>query len=311
VRFAVVPWAPEYGSPAGDTVVEPALGDTPVDVAVEVPAEDWAPRPAPSDVELPRSLLFIDGVLRVDGGVWVEGADGVERPGLCGSYAAGAVRCDGQATLAAVEVRHALFTAAAGAAPIQTRHGRFDVCAVAGDDGDQLMLGLQQRMRELEVGVALHAGGEAELIVVDGPLTDRQSVAGAIGYVKTHHARYLPESVGDIVGRLGPGERTPVFLATTKWSRYSWYLRLPGDRGYAWEGVVRCEASADLSGAEAVTLADRVKATLPAYASAPQKDPRAPQNLYPIAGLERELRHRLGDPALLYRALRVAASSSS
>jgi hypothetical protein len=243
VRFAVVPWAPEYGSPAGDTVVEPALGDTPVDVAIEVPAEDWAPRPAPSDVELPRSLLFIDGVLRVDGGVWVEGADGVERPGLCGSYAAGAVRCDGQATLAAVEVRHALFTAAAGAAPIQTRHGRFDVCAVAGDDGDQLMLGLQQRMRELEVGVALHAGGEAELIVVDGPLTDRQSVAGAIGYVKTHHARYLPESVGDIVGRLGPGERTPVFLATTKWSRYSWYLRLPGDRGYAWEGVVRCEAS--------------------------------------------------------------------
>ena len=39
----------------------------------------------------------------------------------------------------------------------------------------------------------------------------------------------------------------------------------------------------------------------------PPKDPRAPQNLYPIAGLERELRRRLGDPALLYRSLRAAA----
>ena len=43
------------------------------------------------------------------------------------------------------------------------------------------------------------------------------------------------------------------------------------------------------------------------FASAAYKDSRAPQNLYPIAGLERELRRRLGDPRLLYRALREAA----
>jgi hypothetical protein len=48
-------------------------------------------------------------------------------------------------------------------------------------------------------------------------------------------------------------------------------------------------------------------ATLPAYASTPHKDPRAPQNLFPIAGLERELRRRLGDAALVHRALRLAA----
>ena len=59
--------------------------------------------------------------------------------------------------------------------------------------------------------------------------------------------------------------------------------------------------------ATAVRLADRVTATLPRFASAPHKDPRAPENLYPIAGLERELRRRLGDPNLMYRALRVAA----
>jgi hypothetical protein len=55
-------------------------------------------------------------------------------------------------------------------------------------------------------------------------------------------------------------------------------------------------------------LADLAQVTLVRYASAEYKDARAPQNLYPIAGLERELRRRLGEPALLYRALRAAAA---
>ncbi|MFS8586536.1 MAG: hypothetical protein FWJ72_15825, partial [Acidimicrobiia bacterium] len=53
--------------------------------------------------------------------------------------------------------------------------------------------------------------------------------------------------------------------------------------------------------------ADVVAATLPRFASQPHNDPRAPQNLHPIAGLERELKRRLGDAALLERALRAAA----
>ena len=50
--------------------------------------------------------------------------------------------------------------------------------------------------------------------------------------------------------------------------------------------------------------------TLGRYASEPYKDPRAPQNLYPIGGLERELRRRLGDAGLMFRALRVAAAGA-
>jgi hypothetical protein len=73
--------------------------------------------------------------------------------------------------------------------------------------------------------------------------------------------------------------------------------------------MVRAECSATIPVAGASALADVVTAALPPFASAPHKDSRAPQNLYPIAGLERELRHRLGDPQLLYRALRVAATS--
>ena len=77
---------------------------------------------------------------------------------------------------------------------------------------------------------------------------------------------------------------------------------------HAWSGVVRIEASADLPTEAGVELADLTARSLPRYASEPHKDPRAPQNLYPIAGLERELRHRLGDPLYVERALRTAAN---
>jgi hypothetical protein len=76
-------------------------------------------------------------------------------------------------------------------------------------------------------------------------------------------------------------------------------------------GVVRCELPGELPLTEAVTIADRATATLPRFATRPHQDSRAPQNLHPIAGLERQLRHRLGDPLLLERALRRAAAVSA
>ncbi len=84
-----------------------------------------------------------------------------------------------------------------------------------------------------------------------------------------------------------------------------------GDRGAPWAGIVRLECSADLEIAEAVWLADLSLVTLPRFASSPYKDPRAPQNLVPIAGLERLLRSRLGDARLLHRALTVAARTAA
>ena len=70
---------------------------------------------------------------------------------------------------------------------------------------------------------------------------------------------------------------------------------------------MRLECTAELSVASAAALAGRTQVTLARYASAGYKDSRAPQNLYPIAGLERALRRRLGDAGVLYRALRAAA----
>jgi hypothetical protein len=93
----------------------------------------------------------------------------------------------------------------------------------------------------------------------------------------------------------------------TNWDRHSWYLRLPGPPGAPWAGIVRIECAADLQLTDVFRLADLSQACLGRFASTAYKDSRAPQNLYPIGGLERELRHRLGDPRLLHRALQEAS----
>ena len=74
--------------------------------------------------------------------------------------------------------------------------------------------------------------------------------------------------------------------------------------------MVRVECAAELTAADAVALANLSQETLCRYASVEFKDSRAPQNLVPIGGLERTLRRRLGDPGLLYRALRAAARTA-
>ena len=149
-----------------------------------------------------------------------------------------------------------------------------------------------------------------DLLIVDGPLRGRTHLDRTVGYIKTHHASYLPRRQAAVVGALATGQRTPVFTMGTSWRRNSWYLRLPGTPGVPWSGVVRLECSPDLPAAAAARLADLTARLLPPLASVPHKDPRAPQNLVPIGGLERELRRRLGDQQLLYRALRSAARSA-
>jgi len=317
MRFAVEAWAPEYGMPTDDLAALAAPEAPPI-LDVETPVAAWAPRRPPPGLVPASCVLFTDGVRRVEARVWIDIAeadgsrDAAARLGLCASYAAGIVRSWSgpaglKAEVVAAEVQRGLFTAAPGAEAIATRVASFPVRGGAGDGADKLVLCVQQRMGELEIDLASHAG-DADLIVVDGPLRGRQRLANAIGFVKTHHVSYLPPLVEGVVAALGAGERTPIFLTTTSWSRYSWYLRLPGATGHAWAGVVRGEASADLEPGAAAALADLSAATLVRYASRAHKDPRAPQNLYPIAGLERALRHRLGDPHLIHRSLCAAAA---
>ena len=302
VRYTVQPWSPEYGTPGGTE--GPDAPQTNVDV--EIDAARWTPitvSAAPA-----TEVLFVDGVRRIDANLWIEESDGSPMLALAASYAAGAVFCNHTATIVGQEVRRGIFTAASSAAAIDTRHGRYLVHSTAGVTAEELWLGLQQRMGELEGEVAA-AHHHAPLIVVDGPLSHRRHVPGAVGYIKTQHVQYLPAPLRPILGRLGHGDRTPLFLTTTSWSRFSWYLKLPMPGGGPMDGIVRAEVTADHDLPAARRLADLTAATLCRYASSSHKDPRAPQNLYPIGGLERRLHHLLGDRDLLYRSLRVSAAT--
>lgn len=303
MRFAVEAWDPEYG-----VSVDADLDDsrTPVDPWVERSEPEWAPIPPAAGVAPERCLQFVDGVRRVEANIWVAAPDGSSRLGICASYAAGVVRCDEAATIGPALVERAIFCPPEGAGPVETRHGTFGLHAVDDDDPTALSLALQRDMTRLEVEVTADFAGE--LVVVDGPLKDAQVRPGFVGYVKTHRTRYGPPLVAATIARLGVGERTPMLHLAGPRPRFSWYLRLPGPVTHGMAGVVRLEVAAEGTVSEAVSRADRLAVSLPRFASVAHKDSRAPQNLFPIAGLERELRRRLGDPHLMVRALREAAA---
>jgi hypothetical protein len=315
--FTVDPWDPGYGlafsdegggSDGGGGLAESSAE---LDLDLELPARGWRPIGPDPSAPVPATLLFLDGVRRIDAWIWVHGADPQPAPGIAASFAVGLVCCDGAARVADVRVERGLFTAAAQAADIATVRARYPARIAAGGGLDNLSLLLQQWLTQAEVQLALgfrarHADGD-DLLIVDGPLRGRTHLDRTVGYIKTHHASYLPAAQAGVVGALAPGQRTPVFTMGTSWRRSSWYLRLPGAPAAPWSGVVRLECSADLAAEGATRLADLTTRLLPPLASTPHKDPRAPQNLVPIGGLERQLRHRLGDQQLLYRALRSAS----
>ena len=303
MKFAVESWAPEYGAPI-EAIEELDPTSVQVDPSIEMPVAKWAPIAPPAGVMPPERTLFTDGIRRVDARIWVDG-DAGSNVGLCASYAAGAVMCDGRARIVAAEVERGLFTLARDAEAITCKHAIYPVRRPQTEGAQDLVLSVHYRMGELEM--ALAQAQPADLVIVDGPLKGRHGMTNVVGYVKTHHVSYLPPELDSVVGRLECGERTPIFLIGGKWSKHSWYLRLPCEKGHAWTGVVRCEITGDVEVVDVVAAANLVTATLPRYASQTHKDARAPQNLHPIAGLERELRRRLGDMHLLYRGLRIAA----
>jgi hypothetical protein len=303
--YTVDPWDPGYGVARGDELGGPESSAR-LELDLELKAADWKPMD-PQVVPLPGSVLFLDGVQRIDARVWRHGDEPEPTPGVLASVAVGLVRCDGAAEIVDVRVDRGLFAEAGE--DIETRHAKYLFHHAPGGL-DKLTLGVNRRMSELEVTLANawreQSTVEDDLLVVDGPLRGRTHLARTVGYVKTHQKSYLQAQQAAVVADLAPGQRSPVFGMGTSWERKSWYLRLPGSSRAPWSAIVRLECSADLPTPDATALADITARVLPRLASVPHKDPRAPQNLVPIGGLERQLRHRLGDQALLYRSLRAA-----
>lgn len=341
MSYSVEAWDPSYGTTFATEGDQDGLSDSKaeLDADIEVPAAQWravAPRKGQNH---PPTVLFVDGVRRIDARIWIrgeasesfEGADpigvfdtadpqeGLATLGLCASYGSGVVMSHhnsrgSTATISSSQIRRGLFTTALDAKDIPAPAGNYSAHITDANPAMPLPVLLsallQQRLSELEITTAVAARDQLseqdeDLLVIDGPLRGRQHLPRAIGYIKTHHSQYLPGELNRLVARLAPGERTPVFRMGTSWKRYSWYLRLPYRDGAPWAGIVRVECSADLTAADAIELAYVSQAVLVRYASSEIKDPRAPQNLYPIAGLEKELRRRLGNPQILHRSLRT------
>lgn len=297
---------PEYGMGLDVRFDEP-----PADVDPFVETENWSsPRPAARPT---GPAHFVDGVRRIELRV-IADVDGQRVGGLFGSYASGSALCDSTATFGEPEIGRCLVLGGgARAEQIEVGVGNtrliFAAVTTPGTDPDDPLLKLQDLMRNSESAVAARlAGAGADLVVVDGPLAFYGETPGpVVGLVKRFGRVYLDAPHAALIAALPAGRRTPLFAIAGPSDvrrRYAWYARLAAARA-PWHdqaGVVRCEVRGGMALADAAALADGVTALLPAYAGR-ASDPRTPQNLVPVAGLETWLRHRLGDTRLIRRAL--------
>ncbi len=307
-KLYVEEWAPDYGSPFEvDEQLAPLDGDVRTDVEVE---GAWEPIDGADD-GVPVAA-FVDGVRRVDARLTVD--DPVEGPvpGICGSYGVGAVmwrRTERRSEIDRVSVSRLAVLAGRRDEQFPVADPQLTYSTATVDDRDPaaLIRYFHDAMRRAESHLAEELALGGYFVVADGPLNEL-SATDKVGYVKSHRAPYLPPELSPVVGRLGAGQRTPLFEIVT-YPRYSWYLRLPTRSGtHSWSGVVRCEVAKQVGRERASRLADRTAALLPMVASQAHVDARAPQNLVPIAALEKHLRHRLGDAAYVHRRLRDAVN---
>lgn len=304
-RLYVEEWSPEYGASV-DTDESLAPSEGQIDTRVEVGGE-WSPIDGHDD-GFP-AVAFVDGIRRVDARLTIDDPETGPTPGICGSFAAGAAVWRREPPRSDIEsvkvVRLAIFTGGADAEIPSLSHGlSYSSESVGGSDPGLLISHFHTQMRRTEAEIALDLARAGFFVVADGPISEL-AAESVVGYIKSHRVSYLPPEVMPIIGRLEPGQRTPLF-GMPSYRRYSWYLRLTRPAGgHSWSGVVRCEAPGSLPLAQTRVLANRTAALLPMFRSEPHVDPRAPQNLVPIGALERQLRSRLGDRHLIYRALRA------
>jgi hypothetical protein len=304
------PWAAEYEGAIqiGDGEDEPAAR---VDIRVESAA--WAAvRPAAAPA--PHRIAFVDGVRRIEHRLLVEEGERTVF-GLLGSYGVGAAVIDGPARIAHEAIGRAVVTGGGlrlSRFEAAVSNGRavvvFDPASEPENTPVAPVQGLQTAMRRSEAGLAERLSAEADVVFLDGPLTYLAAAAPGpvLGYVKRLLRPYLDPSAAALLPRLAAGERTPLFLVEgQREPRYSWYLRLAPGRPIqsALAGLVRLETPATPGVDRARTLADLSARELPRFASDAAHDPRAPQNLLPIGALEARLKHRLGDPTIIRRAI--------
>lgn len=299
------PWDADYGASTGFEGF--AEDDTRLELDLEV--QEWCAIGAQNEVA-PERWVFIDGIRRIDARVVALKPDGELLYGLFGTYGVGAVGiAHGRATIDVEEVDRVIVTGCGelGADVIQVmKNVVYRPVSTPSTDPDGPLVRLQTEMRLAEARLAKASLESDALVVSDGPLAHKDLGAGVVGYVKRIFDPYLPRAHAPFLASLPAKHRTPVFaIHGGNHSRFAWFLRLsePAKGHSPYAGVVRLEVDGSIGITEAVRLANLTTLFLPKLASSRTFDPRAPQNLIPVGALETHLRHLLGDPTLIRRAI--------
>lgn len=282
--ISVSEWVPSYGDPhqLEDEQEYARVWEHEQLRSVDTPA---CPRPR---------LAFVDGVRRAEALLYLD-----QTAAVAGVLAAGAALPG--AGYAGIRVERVFLRAAEIQLPPQAGGWNWRSLLIPQELSAELAL--QRAMRELEAEVSAALAREGYALVLDGPL--QAQLPQAVGYVKTQQRSLLPPEQSQALSGLKTGQRSSMF----SWgSKHGCYIRMGsgGDHQHPYHGLVRLEAMGEADGCR--QWLHEVAGWLPEFAGVAHLDPRAPQNLQPIAGLEKELRRRCGDPGLALRAVRQAVA---
>ena len=304
------PWSVDYGSAAGFDE-EDADEETSFEVDPFVETSDWSAGRVPAPIALPDSTVFVDGVQRIEYWARVDDGETLAEAAFASVAVGAVVSRAGDATMTCEYTSRVFGVGGPVAAqPMVVRGGGRELVyevARADEPGQRAVYqAIAIRRRDLEHACVQKMLVTHPLVIADGRL-DRPEVTEnqLAGIAKTLQQLYLKGDQRALIARLEAGQRTPVFQISDSWgSRYSWFLRLPYTRSihHSYAGIVRLEVP--VPGSTAPTpVADMLTHNLPRFASKPEHDPRAPQNLLPVGALERRLRHELGDVAFIRRMI--------
>jgi len=293
--ISVCEWQPGYGDPHAleDDEGFARVWEHAQLQAVEVPPSVRLRQTEDSPGLLP--LAFVDGVRRGEAIIYLPAATA-----LAGVLAAGAALPGG----GYVEVRVVRVFLRVEDIDLPPQPGGFSWKSLPLSPDTTAEISLQRAMREAESEVGRRMLAQGYTVIMDGPLAAGLS-GKCVGYVKTQHRLLLEPDQAQGLLSLGPGQRSSFF----GWgSKHGTYVRLGARESYQhpYHNLIRLEAVGEARSCAA--LLHQAAGTIGQFAGVSHLDPRAPQNLQPIAGLEKELRRRSGDSGLAYRAVRQAVA---
>ena len=307
MRIALEPWGSDYASQAIDGFEE---DNSSVQASAEQVEEGpWEPKTPSLDFP-PQEIAVVDGALRVD--YFASVIEGEQySPALFCSYAAGAAVLSEKVEITETQV-HRLFIVGNNLSgqdiPIKAGNvSEVPILYKGISSSEQPRNVLMKKMRQTEAEVVEKLAGPEKLILADGNLTLIRSSSPVVGVIKDIQRLYLSPQKASILEELKPRQRTPL-IQRQGYEVFTCFFRLsePGPLQHILSGLVRLEIKTELGVSKASQILDQACVRIFGIASHAPKDPRAPQNLVPIGGLERKLRHKLGDLQIVRRGIMKA-----